>query len=134
MLCILRFCRMLYSKLKTNSFDKKKIVYWTTISSAKRANAAFLIGSFAVILLGMTPREATNTLTARSSLKYVPFNDANTSGYTGIYKIRINDCFNGINKAFYFNTVNFADFDLTEYETYEGANPQAEGMMAITWL
>uniref|UniRef100_A0A0A9XU25 protein-tyrosine-phosphatase n=1 Tax=Lygus hesperus TaxID=30085 RepID=A0A0A9XU25_LYGHE len=53
-------------------------------------------------------------------------------GATGIYTIRLIDCFGGLNKAFYFNMVDFGDFDLTEYETYEGANPHAEG--DLSWI
>uniref|UniRef100_A0A0A9XW90 protein-tyrosine-phosphatase n=1 Tax=Lygus hesperus TaxID=30085 RepID=A0A0A9XW90_LYGHE len=125
-----KFCRLLYGKLKLDAFQKKKIVYWTVLTSNKRTNAAFLIGGFAVILLAMKPRDVMAILP--TSYKYPPFNDANMGGTTGIYTLRLIDCFNGINKAFYFNMVDFSDFDLTEYETYEGANPQGGG--DLSWI
>ncbi|KAF6209875.1 hypothetical protein GE061_015628 [Apolygus lucorum] len=126
-----RFCRLLYGKLRLNILSKKKIVYWTILTSHKRTNAAFLIGSFAVILLDMSPKEAMAIL-LNTNYKYPPFNDANMGGATGIYTIRLNDCLSGVNKAFYFNLVNFADFDLTEYESFEGANPHSEG--DLSWI
>ncbi|BES87319.1 Hypothetical protein NTJ_00124 [Nesidiocoris tenuis] len=126
-----RFCRILYGKLKGDAADNKRIVYWTVLTDAKRANAAFLIGCFAVILLDMSPREAIAILN-RTKYKYKPFNDANMGNIVGENTIRLHDCLSSINKAFYFNLVNFADFDLSEYEHYEGANPRSEG--DLSWI
>uniref|UniRef100_A0A0K8SR73 Dual specificity/tyrosine protein phosphatase N-terminal domain-containing protein n=1 Tax=Lygus hesperus TaxID=30085 RepID=A0A0K8SR73_LYGHE len=68
---VYKFCRLLYGKLKMNVFLKKKIVYWTLQASNKRTNAAFLIGSFAVIMLAFKPNEVMAIL--NTTYKYPPF-------------------------------------------------------------
>jgi len=45
-----RYCQKVNKKLKGIALSKKKLVHYTTIEdSEKRVNAAFLIGSYAVI-------------------------------------------------------------------------------------
>lgn len=53
-----RYCAKLYRKLTNISLSKKKIVHYTTLDAHKRANAAYLIASYAVIFLDKTPEEA----------------------------------------------------------------------------
>ncbi len=53
-----RYCQKLNRKLKSHSLAKKKIVHYTTIDAHKRANAAYLIASYAVIYLDKTPEDA----------------------------------------------------------------------------
>lgn len=43
-----RYCCKLNKKLKSVSLSRKKIVHYTSFDQRKRANAAFLIGSYAV--------------------------------------------------------------------------------------
>ena len=52
------YCTRLNRKLSSQSLAKKKIVHYTTTDGQKRANAAYLIASYAVIYLGKTPEEA----------------------------------------------------------------------------
>lgn len=44
-----RYCQKVNKKLKGIALSKKKLVHYTTMDSEKRVNAAFLIGSYAVI-------------------------------------------------------------------------------------
>jgi len=44
-----RYCQKVNKKLKGIALSKKKLVHYTTMNSQKRVNAAFLIGSYAVI-------------------------------------------------------------------------------------
>ena len=43
-----RYCCKVNKKLKSVSLAKKKIVHFTSFDSRKRANAAFLVASYAV--------------------------------------------------------------------------------------
>lgn len=53
--CLYKYCCKLNSYLQGSS-SLKRIVHYTSSDQSKRSNAAFLIGSFAVIYLKMDPR------------------------------------------------------------------------------
>ncbi|XP_014794735.1 PREDICTED: dual specificity protein phosphatase CDC14A isoform X2 [Calidris pugnax] len=91
-----RYCCKLNKKLKYFSLSRKKIVYYTSFDQQKRANAAFLIGAYAVIYLKKTPEEAYRTLMSGSNPPYLPFRDASFGNCT--YNLTILDCLQGINK------------------------------------
>lgn len=48
---VYRYCCKLNKKLKSYSLSRKKIVHYTSFDQRKRANAAFLIGAYAVSTL-----------------------------------------------------------------------------------
>ncbi|KAM9543934.1 dual specificity protein phosphatase CDC14A isoform 3-T3 [Guaruba guarouba] len=91
-----RYCCKLSKKLKYFSLSRKKIVYYTSFDQRKRANAAFLIGAYAVIYLKKTPEDAYRTLLSGSNPPYLPFRDASFGNCT--YNLTILDCLQGINK------------------------------------
>uniref|UniRef100_A0A663MIR1 protein-tyrosine-phosphatase n=1 Tax=Athene cunicularia TaxID=194338 RepID=A0A663MIR1_ATHCN len=91
-----RYCCKLNKKLKYFSLSRKKIVYYTSFDQRKRANAAFLIGAYAVIYLKKTPEEAYRTLLLGSNPPYLPFRYALQHGF-----------------------FDFKTFDVDEYEHYE---------------
>lgn len=53
-----RYCQKVNKKLKGIALSKKKLVHYTTMDSEKRVNAAFLMGSYAVMHI--------NTFSSRS--------------------------------------------------------------------
>ncbi|NWU91617.1 CC14A phosphatase, partial [Upupa epops] len=112
-----RYCCKLNKKLKYFSLSRKKIVYYTSFDQRKRANAAFLIASYAVIYLKKTPEEAYRTLLSGSNPPYLPFRDASFGTCT--YNLTILDCLQGINKALQHGFFDFKTFDVDEYEHYE---------------
>ncbi|NXH75354.1 CC14A phosphatase, partial [Hydrobates tethys] len=112
-----RYCCKLNKKLKYFSLSRKKIVYYTSFDQRKRANAAFLIGAYAVIFLKKTPEEAYRTLLSGSNPPYLPFRDASFGNCT--YNLTILDCLQGINKALQHGFFDFKTFDVDEYEHYE---------------
>ncbi|NXI52305.1 CC14A phosphatase, partial [Chloroceryle aenea] len=112
-----RYCCKLNKKLKYFSLSRKKIVYYTSFDQRKRANAAFLIGAYAVIYLKKTPEEAYRTLMSGSNPPYLPFRDASFGNCT--YNLTILDCLQGINKALQHGFFDFKTFDVDEYEHYE---------------
>ncbi|XP_014241945.1 dual specificity protein phosphatase CDC14AB-like [Cimex lectularius] len=126
-----RFCCMLFAKLTSKNYINKKLVYWTILDKKKRANAAFLISAFAVIYLNRSPRDAIGPI-LKTKHPIAPFVDANMNGVNEAFTIRIIDCLNGLNRAFYFGLVCFSDFDLIEYETYEGTNLDNPG--DLSWI
>ncbi|NXG15426.1 CC14A phosphatase, partial [Grallaria varia] len=112
-----RYCCKLNKKLKYLSLSRKKIVYYTSFDQWKRANAAFLIGAYAVIYLKKTPEEAYRTLLSGSNQPYLPFRDASFGNCT--YNLTILDCLQGVNKALQHGFFDFKTFDVDEYEHYE---------------
>jgi cell division cycle 14 len=97
--------------------SNKKIVHYTTTDAHKRANAAYLISSFAVIYLDRTPDEAFRPLSGGLNPPFVPFRDASFG--VSVYTIGILDCLRGIVRAKEAGFFNFEDFDCDEYEHYE---------------
>ncbi|XP_020945790.1 dual specificity protein phosphatase CDC14A isoform X3 [Sus scrofa] len=83
-------------KLESYSLSRKKIVHYTCFDQQKRANAAFLIGAYAVIYLKKTPEEAYRALLSGSNPPYLPFRDASFGNCT--YNLTILDCLQGIRK------------------------------------
>ncbi|GIY47782.1 dual specificity protein phosphatase CDC14A [Caerostris darwini] len=124
-----RYCCKLNKKLKSYSLSKKKIVHYTTSDPRKRVNAAFLIGSYAIIYLKKSPVEAYQPLVSNNSPLFIPFRDASFSHCT--YNLTLSDCLHAVSK-FNFTSSNaklicalenvFLDldtFDVEEYEHYE---------------
>uniref|UniRef100_A0AAV2MRG6 Protein-tyrosine-phosphatase n=1 Tax=Knipowitschia caucasica TaxID=637954 RepID=A0AAV2MRG6_KNICA len=113
-----RFCCKLTKKLKSISLSRKKIIFYSCGDQKKQANAAYLIGSYAVMHLDFTPDEAYNILVSRNST-FIPFRDASFG--TCLFKLNILDCLRAIHKALEFGWLDFSNFDVEEYEHYERA-------------
>eukprot|EP00096_Caligus_rogercresseyi_P011718 TRINITY_DN4703_c0_g3_i1.p1 TRINITY_DN4703_c0_g3~~TRINITY_DN4703_c0_g3_i1.p1 ORF type:complete len:530 (+),score=162.41 TRINITY_DN4703_c0_g3_i1:137-1726(+) len=114
---LFRYCAFLNRKLSSQGLLGKKIVHYTSKEAQKRANAAYLIGSYAVIYLNMTPQEAYRPLVGGLSPQYMPFRDASYG--PAFYTISIMDCLNAVAKAKEAGFLQFSDFDYEEYEHYE---------------
>lgn len=112
-----RYCCKLNKKLKSFTLSRKKIVHYTSFEQRKRANAAFLIGAYAVIYLKKTPEDVYRSLVSGSNPPYLPFRDASFGNCT--YNLTILDCLQGIRKALQHGFFDFESFDVDEYEHYE---------------
>ncbi|KAK6314392.1 hypothetical protein J4Q44_G00158510 [Coregonus suidteri] len=112
-----RYCCKLNKKLKSFTLTRKRIVHYTSFDQRKRANAAVLIGAYAVIYLKKTPEEAYRALISGSNSSYLPFRDASFGNCT--YNLTILDCLQGIRKALQHGFFDFETFDVDEYEHYE---------------
>ncbi|CAH1955704.1 unnamed protein product [Acanthoscelides obtectus] len=110
------YCVKLRRKLSNPAFHNKKIVHYTCIDVEKRVNAAFLIGSYAIIYLNFEPEQAYEVLNHDSTKDYLKFRDASIGEP---YTLSILDCLKAIKKAFHFGFFNFDNFDFMEYEHYE---------------
>jgi cell division cycle 14 len=123
---------------KSSSLIRKRVVHYTSFEQRKRANAAFLISSYAVssellawsncfvlkflvlfkiIYLKKTPEEAYKPLISGNIAPYLPFRDASFGGST--YNLTLFDCLNGLHKALLNGFFDFERFDVDEYEHYE---------------
>lgn len=114
---IYRYCCKLNKKLKSHCLSKKVIVHYTTNDTKKRANAAFLIGSYAIIYLNKSAEEAYRPLICGNSPAFVPFRDASVGPST--YNLTLLDCLHAVHKALSCGFLNFDHFDVKEYEYYE---------------
>ncbi|CAH8607508.1 unnamed protein product [Schistosoma mattheei] len=112
-----KYCNKLNKKLKSGSLKEKKIAHFTSHDSRKRANAAFLIGSYQIIYLGRTPEEAYKNLTLNDNRPFLPFRDASFGAST--YHLTLLDCLFAVNKALLNKFLDFDTFDLQEYEHFE---------------
>ncbi|XP_043915720.1 dual specificity protein phosphatase CDC14B isoform X2 [Protopterus annectens] len=114
-----RYCCKLNKKLKLFSQTKKKIVHFTCSDQKKQANAAYLIGSFAVIYLKKSPEEVYKILLSGNAgkISFLPFRDA-SFGISN-YGLTILDCLQAVNKAVQYGFLDFNAFDVNEYEHYE---------------
>uniref|UniRef100_A0A8B9LEN0 Cell division cycle 14Ab n=1 Tax=Astyanax mexicanus TaxID=7994 RepID=A0A8B9LEN0_ASTMX len=92
-----RYCCKLNKKLKSFTLTRKRIVHYTSFDQRKRANAAVLIGAYAVIYLKKTPEEAYRALISGSNASYLPFRDASFGNC--MYNLTILDCLQGIRKV-----------------------------------
>ncbi|KAM3865915.1 dual specificity protein phosphatase CDC14AB-like [Diretmus argenteus] len=110
-----RYCCILNKKLK--SVSRKKLVHYTSYDQKKRANAAVLIGAYAVIYLKRSPEEAYRTLISGNNTAYLPFRDAAVGECS--YNLTILSCLQGIRKALQYGFLEFESFDVEEYEHYE---------------
>ncbi|XP_067109430.1 cell division cycle 14Aa [Osmerus mordax] len=112
-----RFCCKLNKKLKSFTLSKRRVVYYTSYDPKKRANAAVLIGAYAVIYLKRSPEEVYRTLISSNNTAYLPFRDAAMGECT--YNLTVLNCLQGIRKALQYGFFNFGAFDVEEYEHYE---------------
>ncbi|CAI9726210.1 specificity phosphatase CDC14A-like isoform X1 [Octopus vulgaris] len=102
----------------STNLSRKKIIHYTSLDGRKRVNAAFLIGSYAIIYLKMTPEEAYKPLVSNSSNPtFIPFRDASFGSNS--FDLHLLDCLQAVSKALMNGFFNFETFDVDEYEYYE---------------
>ncbi|XP_061711021.1 dual specificity protein phosphatase CDC14AB-like isoform X2 [Cydia pomonella] len=110
--CVYKYCKLLSEKLKL-FLNKQAIVHYTSSDPRKAANAAFLMGCYGILLLGLSPKDALKPLTMNGSITYRPFQDA-TDG-DSIFTITLLDCLKAIKKARDLGFFNLKDFNYDDY-------------------
>ncbi|KAJ3110520.1 Dual specificity protein phosphatase cdc14a [Phlyctochytrium bullatum] len=106
---VIRFCEMMQEKFK-------RICLYSSMDSDKRANAAFLMCAYMMIVQKKTPDEAYQPLVGISQ-PFLPYRDAGYGAAT--YHITILDCLRGMYKALQLGLLDLEGIDPDEYEFYE---------------
>ncbi|CAL1688618.1 unnamed protein product [Lasius platythorax] len=113
-----RYCQKVNKKLKGIALSKKKLVHYTTMDSEKRVNAAFLMGSYAILYCKRTAQEVYECLTkSPNNPSFIMFRDASIG--PPCYQISLRDCLSAIYKCHQLGFFNFEDFCVKEYEHFE---------------
>jgi len=113
---VCRFVVELDKLLKDVKYGKCKFYHHTSLESDKRANAAYLMGAYQVIMLNRTAEEAWQPF-ADARISFVDFRDASYTNCT--YKCSILDCLRGLDYGIRLEWFNLKTFNLKEYEHYE---------------
>ncbi|XP_063769798.1 dual specificity protein phosphatase CDC14B isoform X2 [Pseudophryne corroboree] len=113
-----KYCLNVNRKLKSFCSAKKKIVHYTSNDPKKQANAAFLIGCYAILYLKKVPEEMYLTLQMENGT-YLPFRDASFGTCT--FHLTLLECFYAVQKALQYAFFDFRTFHLEEYQHYERA-------------
>ena len=110
-----RYSQLVNEKLKKPSLAKKKIVHWTSLDLHKRANPAFLMGTYLLIYQDKSPEEAAKLV--QHGPTFLTFRDASQQCQT--YYLTLNHCFSAVSKALTCRLLDFTTFNVDEYEHYE---------------
>ncbi|KAM3938763.1 dual specificity protein phosphatase CDC14B isoform 3-T3 [Leptodactylus fuscus] len=113
-----KYCCKLTRKMKSFSLTKKKIIHYTNGDQKKQANAACLIGIYAVLYLKKLPEEMYRIL-QMGNITYLPFRDASFG--TCSFHLTLLDCFHAMQKAHQYEFFDFRTFDVAEYQHFERA-------------
>ncbi|VDM38647.1 unnamed protein product [Toxocara canis] len=115
-----RFCIKLDEKLKSLA-GKKRIVVCSGSSDEARVNAAYLVGAFCIIYLGVTAEIAYLRLHKAEPGGFIGFRDAAMGAPT--YRLHLHNVLRGVEKVLFLAVklkwVSFDNFDPDEYEFYE---------------
>lgn len=111
-----RFVKELDKILKNPEYACHQIVHYTSTDSSKRANAAFLMGAYQLIILGRTAEEAVQSFDhIRPPLR--PFRDASYSECS--YELTLLDILNGLEYAMKLGWFVYSKFNVRDYEFFE---------------
>eukprot|EP00405_Crypthecodinium_cohnii_P036517 CAMPEP_0206535368 /NCGR_PEP_ID=MMETSP0325_2-20121206/6092_1 /ASSEMBLY_ACC=CAM_ASM_000347 /TAXON_ID=2866 /ORGANISM="Crypthecodinium cohnii, Strain Seligo" /LENGTH=444 /DNA_ID=CAMNT_0054032335 /DNA_START=93 /DNA_END=1423 /DNA_ORIENTATION=+ len=111
-----RFCRLLDGKLKDPVLQKKRIIYYSSHDTKKRANAVYLVCAYQVAVMGKTAEQAFEPF-RNCYPPFLPFRDA-TCGVCN-YQMTIVDCLKGLEVAIQLGWFDWSRFDIETYEYFE---------------
>ena len=109
-----KFCHELDKLLSSPDFQTVKFYHYTTLKPHKRANAAYLMGAFQIIVLGRSAEDAWRAFTNLSSFE--SFLDASFSHNS--FKLPILYCLKAIENAIKYSWYNYDTFSIDDYENY----------------
>lgn len=97
-----RYCVKVNTLLRCFNNERKKLIHYTTRNLKKRTNAAFLIASYAIIYLHMSPEQSYKILLRERSCAILPFQDASIG--VSSYTIDLIDCLEAVERYFNFKS------------------------------
>jgi cell division cycle 14 len=113
---VCRYCRILDAKLKDPGCSDKRIIHFCSHDPKKRANAAFLICAYRVVVLGK-PADVAFEPFCGIYPPFLPFRDA-TCGVCS-YQCTILDCLKGLEKSIELQWFDWLRFDVESYDFFE---------------
>ncbi|KAJ3161320.1 Dual specificity protein phosphatase cdc14a [Geranomyces michiganensis] len=113
---VVRFCDLVEEKLSNPKTADKKICLYSSHDPDKRANAAFLISAYMLIVHNQPPDVAFAPLLGAQP-GFLPYRDAGYGAAT--YHITILDCLRGLYKGLTLGLLDIDAVDCDEYEFYE---------------
>lgn len=111
-----RYCKMLEAKLKDPGLAEKRIIHYCSHDPKKRANAAFLICAYQVIVQGKCAELAYEPFCGIYP-PFLPFRDATCGVCT--FHLTIVDCLKGLEKSIEFRWFDWNRFDVEAYDFFE---------------
>lgn len=118
---IYRYRSLVNNKLKNKSLQKKKLVHFSRNISKdeerKRVNAAFLVASYMITELKISPQETTGRIVDKSVTPYLPYRDALFG--TCSYPLNLKDCISGFYKGMMYRFFDLETFNVDDYDYYE---------------
>lgn len=121
-----KFCIELEKFLVDPVYKNTILFHYTSADSAKRANAAFLMGAFQVIVLKKTAEEA---LQPFSHIRPHIRNFRDASFYECSYELTLLELLSGLEYAVKLGWFNYRKFNVKDYEFY-----QLESHGNINWI
>lgn len=109
-----RYCTLLDSKLRNEALAGKRLVHCCSSTPQLRANAAYLVCAYQVVVLRTSPKQAWAPF-AGVEPRLLPFRDASSRPCS--FELTVLDCLEGLAKAMALGWFNLASFDINEYET-----------------
>lgn len=111
-----RYCKMLEAKLKDPALSGKNIVHYCSQDPKKRANAAYLICAYQVLVMNKSADMAWQPFIGIYP-PFLPFRDATCSASS--FHLTILDCLKGLEHAMELNWLNYTTFNVELYEFFE---------------
>jgi len=113
--CVTQYCRLLDATLKDPALTEKRIIHFCSHDPKKRANAAFLICAYRVIVLRETAEAAFEPFCSVYP-PFLAFRDALRIVCT--YQCSILDCLKGLEKAIEIGWYDWVRFDVESYDFF----------------
>eukprot|EP00928_Gymnodinium_smaydae_P046468 TRINITY_DN30963_c0_g1_i1.p1 TRINITY_DN30963_c0_g1~~TRINITY_DN30963_c0_g1_i1.p1 ORF type:complete len:388 (-),score=67.51 TRINITY_DN30963_c0_g1_i1:219-1382(-) len=114
-----RYCCVLGAKLNDPELAGKKIVHCCRDDPHKRANAAYLMCAYSVLVLRRSPERAFEPFT-HVQPPFLPFRDATRAACT--FHLTILDCLRGLETAVKLGWFDISSFDVNKYEYFQHVN------------
>merc|ERR1719454_122974 len=110
------YCKMLTQKLSDPSLADKRIIHFCSHDPKKRANAAFLICTYQVSVVGM-PADTAHEPFCGIYPPFLPFRDATQR--VSSFHLTVLDCLQGLQEAMKLKWYDRHRFDCESYEFFE---------------
>lgn len=113
-----RYCKMLDDMLKDPALSEKRIIHYCSTDPKKRANAAYLIASYMVIVRRGT---ASTAFAPFESVfpSFLPFHDASSNESADSFELTVLNCLEGIQKSMDCGLFKWEGYDVESYEFFE---------------